>query len=302
MPGKEILGKAKDKAEQIDALLEAFEELIDKNASLLTQAIIKSFVDQLDSKNGVILSTAQNLKKVELIDQAYFKFQDQQGMAILSHLMTDMDKIMLLNADYFKELNGGRPIKDEDIKRVLRERLGITSDGELIRDGYMMGLLDDPQVRNEIKQYAYQRMIGGAGFQDFRKGLKALVEGDPDRMGIFKRFYRNYAFDSYAQADATNGALYAQKLGLRYFIYNGGIMRDKKGRVKSRPFCVKRAGKVFSTEEADKWKSDKDLTAVDSRATYVWQTQRGGFGCRHSIDWISEELAQELRPDLVQPS
>lgn len=289
---------ADERAEKIEALLNAFEALIDRNAGILSESLIKGFVDQLEGKDGFILSHEQNLRKLELLDQAYSLFSEKEGMRIATALMDDMEAIMLLNDQYFTELMGGKKVKSDDIKRVIRMRLGIDETGELIRDGYMMGLLQDPTVREQIRSFAFQRVSAGIGFQDFRKGLRDLIAGNDETMGAFKRFYRNYAFDTYAQVDATNGALYAQKLKLKYFIYNGGIMKDKKGKVRSRKFCVERAGKVFSTEEAEKWKNDKDLTAVDSKSTYVWQIQRGGHGCRHSIDWISEELAFQLRPEL----
>jgi hypothetical protein len=302
-PKKKITAKlaidmGNERAQQIDRLLQAFEDLVDHNAGLLTDGLLQGFVSQLDVKDGIILSNEQNMRKIQLIDRAYKEFADTKGMKIATALLSDMEGIMLLNDKYFEGLQGGRKVKGDDIKNVIRQRLGINEDGELIRDGYMMGLLDDPSVREEIKSFAFNRMPGGAGFQDFRKGLKELIEGSGNEMGTFKRFYRNYAFDSYAQVDALNGQMYADKLGLKYFIYNGGILRDKKGKVRSRPFCVHRAGKVFSSEEAAKWKDDKELTAVDNKSTYNWAVQRGGFGCRHSIDYISEELAFEMRPEL----
>jgi hypothetical protein len=288
------------RAATVDELLLNFEALISGKGELLTDGIIKGFVDKLEAKNGVILSSAQNMKKIALLDQAYLTFQQSHATEIVSTLLTDMDKIMSLNDNYFSELMGGVQIKADDVKRVIRERLGVTASGELIREGYMMGLLQDTTVRNEIRQYAYEKMVGGTGFQDMRKGMRDLIQGEGDKLGVFNRFYRNYAFDSYAQVDATNGKLMADKLGLKYFIYNGGIMRDSKGKSRSRPFCIKRAGKVFSSQEADKWKNDPDLTAIESRDSYNWQIQRGGYACRHSIDYISEELAFSLRPELEQ--
>jgi hypothetical protein len=294
---KRIIEMADQRALQIDQLLEAFENLIDKNAGILTAKLISGFLDKLDTKNG-LLTAEQNLKKIQLIDRVFSEFASVQGTNIAVALLDDMESIMLLNDEYFKELIGGRQIDNKDIKKILRQRLGIAETGELASNGYMMGLLQDETVKREIIDFAYTRMIPGTGFQEFRAGLKDLIQGDEQRLGSFKRFYRNYAFDTYAQADAMNGALYAKKLDLKYFIYNGGIMRDRKGKVRSRKFCVERAGKVFSTEEAAKWREDPDLTAIDNKASYSWQIQRGGHGCRHSIDYISKEVAFAIRPEL----
>jgi hypothetical protein len=79
---------------------------------------------------------------------------------------------------------------------------------------------------------------------------------------------------------------------MTYFIYNGGLIET------SRSFCIKRNAGVYSTEEAEKWADDPELTAIESRENYNWLIDRGGFNCRHSIDFIAKEVAFVLRPDL----
>ena len=168
----------------------------------------------------------------------------------------------------------------------------------------MQGLLDDVSVRNEIKKFTYQKMIGGTGYEDLRKGLKTLIQGSPEKMGAFEKFHRNFAYDTYVQVDRFNGVLYAEKLGLKYFIYQG-TRRDA-----SRYFCIHRKGRVFTTDEAEEWHkligttvevNGKRVQAgpiVPDPASYNPLVDMGGYGCVDTVAYISEEVAFAMRPEL----
>jgi hypothetical protein len=80
-------------------------------------------------------------------------------------------------------------------------------------------------------------------------------------------------------------------LGLKWFIYQGSNIKT------TRPFCRKKAGKVFSVEEAAKWRNDPDLVGKSSAATYNPLLERGRYNCRHHIGYISERLAKRLAPE-----
>ncbi len=75
----------------------------------------------------------------------------------------------------------------------------------------------------------------------------------------------------------------ASDLNLKYFIYEGGLIQT------SRPFCVARAGKIFTVEQLKSWDNGQKLPVIP----YL-----GGWNCRHHINWISDELAQELSKDI----
>ena len=79
---------------------------------------------------------------------------------------------------------------------------------------------------------------------------------------------------------------------MKFFIYNGGLIKS------SRAFCIVRNGKVFANMEAEEWENDPTLTAIPSKENYTWYIERGGYNCRHSIDFIAEDIALVLRPDL----
>lgn len=71
----------------------------------------------------------------------------------------------------------------------------------------------------------------------------------------------------------------ATDLDLKYFIYEGGLIKT------SRPFCVEKAGKIFTMQDLKSWDNGQKLPVIP----YL-----GGYNCRHHINWISDELAKSL--------
>jgi hypothetical protein len=80
-----------------------------------------------------------------------------------------------------------------------------------------------------------------------------------------------------------------KKLGLRFAIYQGGLRDD------SRQFCIERNGKCYSESEIQKWEK---LDFQGKSENYNPFYDCGGANCIHRLDWISDELAKRLRPDL----
>jgi hypothetical protein len=97
---------------------------------------------------------------------------------------------------------------------------------------------------------------------------------------------------------------------MRYFIYQGGLIND------SRDFCAAHNNKVWYYKEAfywGEWTPSKgeypsgyeikqiDIYKVPSYLNYPDYDpliDRGGYNCRHSLGWISEDMAFVLRPEL----
>ncbi|HNR55534.1 MAG TPA: hypothetical protein PKJ19_10215, partial [Flavobacteriales bacterium] len=107
-------------------------------------------------------------------------------------------------------------------------------------------------------------------------------------------------FDTYQYLDRASSDAYATKLGLDAFIYAGGLIET------SRDFCIKRNGKVFSRKEAEReWPKDPTLPRTKKEREsgvlvgYDPLRDMGRWNCRHRIRFISDALAEQLRPDLA---
>lgn len=102
-------------------------------------------------------------------------------------------------------------------------------------------------------------------------------------------FFNSKVHDLYSQYQRIGKNEVRKELGLRFAIYQGGLVDD------SRHFCIERNGKCFSEIEIEQWKY---LDFKGKPENYNPFYDCGGNNCRHRFDWISDQLAKRLRPDL----
>ena len=149
-----------------------------------------------------------------------------------------------------------------------------------------------PEVRQQMKNYVVKSVANKKGFTEYLRGMKELVIGTTTRDGALERYYKQYAYDTFNQTDAAINKHYADSLNLTWFVYSGGTIAT------SRAFCIKRSQKVFNTKETEKWKCDSTLIGkpkgvrCDSR--YNALIERGRWNCRHTLRYITEEMACDL--------
>jgi hypothetical protein len=181
------------------------------------------------------------------------------------------------------------------VQKVIADRLGIGDKTQLKEGGYMDNLLKDNKVRSDIKKMSLREVMKGSGFKDFKQGLQQFIVGDEEKLGAFKQYYRNYAYDVYVQVDRDESMLMATDLVLQCFFYEGTIIDT------SRPFCKERAGKLFTVEEAQAWESDPWIQNALKKGfitSYNPVADMGLWACRHVPRFVSNEVAAALRPEL----
>ncbi|WP_179022060.1 hypothetical protein [Winogradskyella forsetii] len=290
---KTIRNLSRAKAEKLERLIEAVEKRIETAQTTLTKSVLQEFLEKLTIEQGKI-KEVQNRRTVTLFNQAYKIFQERQKEKLVKSILGDINEILEDNGKFYTKTVEASPLTQDEVKKIVNRRLGIDTDGNLIRNGYMSGVLEDSTLKTDIQKYIFKEIFKGVGYEALKEGLKMKIEGDKDRLGMLQRHYKTFSYDVYAQLNSYTSKVYADKLGLFHFIYNGGIIKT------SRAFCKTKNGKVFSNEEAEQWVDDPTLTAIDSKETYDWLIDRGGYNCRHTIDFISKEIAFVLRPDLKE--
>lgn len=292
---------------QKKSFIEKATNSLDKTFTSLSEALLKTiiekFADQLDRDGDTIKNTSKNIQLIAAIEKFYNEFALNNIPILASQIINNTNRISQYNVDYFSEFDSDKrkyKATTEKIQKIIQDRLGVTRGTEgakvqLKPGGYMDSLLQDNTVKNQIKDLAYREVLKEVGFQDFKRGLENFIVGDEERLGGFRQFYRNFAYDIFVQVDRTEATMFANNLALEFFIYEGSLIET------SRAFCKKRAGKVFSTEEAQQWVNDawiKDALDKGKIASYDPVQDMGLWGCRHSPRFISKELAESRRPEL----
>ena len=140
----------------------------------------------------------------------------------------------------------------------------------------------------DIKQDAISLLADPKGIDlvELRKALSQKVVGNK----LAQKYFSRWTHDLYSQMQRVGANRMRIELGLRFAIYQGGLIAT------SRDFCEERNRQCFSDEEIMKWK-ELDWEGKPEIG-YNPIIDCGGYNCRHRLDWISDEMAKRLRPDL----
>ncbi|GGH24701.1 hypothetical protein FAZ19_16240 [Sphingobacterium alkalisoli] len=286
---KRLLKRIALKPDWIGSALDLLEKFVKSKQHEFAQEFLSALIDQLETEEGKIIYSQKNKKLLARIDTIQSSIRSNVFNPVIQRMISNFQHVVSENIVYYgKVVQDQKLVKvtSDHVRDIVYNRLGLNTDGKLIRNGYMQGLLDAPEVTTKLKDYVFRSVSTKSGFENFKTGLRTLIEGDPDKLGSFERFYRNYAYDTYSQVDSMQSKLLAEDFKLVHFIYNGPRVKA------SRAFCLRKKGRVFHVDDTKKWEEEPDNTAKPPN--YDPLIHRGGYGCIDSIDYISEEMAAAL--------
>ncbi len=292
------------KQELLDAKEKAFKGSITAAQSVLYDDLIENLLNEL--KGDQILNTTENISSLTAIDKVWKTFVEVEIIPIMRKYVSDLRDINSLNAQYFGVFAETKRIMDEiesDINKGTYERLGVNRQGGVIKGGYLDSLIRDETVKNDVKKLTYKAIVSERiTKKEYIQSVRELVKGNENKMGALDRHFDTFAYDTFTQHDRSVSWEYANKLGLNYAKYMGGLVED------SRPFCVVRNGKVFSKEEILKFGTPQDTYGGYTNKSkgqfkgkpleYDPILDCGGYRCRHSLNFMTEKEAKRRRPDL----
>lgn len=263
----------------------------------LFDAIFKKVIEQFELDGGNIASKGSNVDIANRLNSIYKEFLKTDYMKVIGMFAGDMSEIQSMNKLYFSiiEKDKAKIAKiGESVDASINKRLGLNTNGKVIKNGYLDKLIKDDKFLTDIKKQTYKAVSGGESLKQFTKRMTTTITGNASVNGGLVKHFNTFAHDTYAGVDRTAQKLWANKLGLTAFIYAGGKIKT------SRKFCIKNNGKVFTIDETKKW---KDLIGEDdgpmwSEGTYEPLRDMGGHNCRHSPNFISDTEAISRRPEL----
>lgn len=267
----------------------------------LYDRILSNIILRLDVDSGRISSTGKNLTIAAEIDAIFKSFTKTDLNNIVSQFGQDLSKLVVYNDDYFRAaiddstVNRFDSVKNE-VRSFMKKRIGVNAKNEIVSDGYLDRLLKDQSIKTKIKDQIIRGVTNRVPIDRLTKSLQKGIIGDPNVDGDLVKFFNQHMNDTFNQFDRLTSKMYAEKLDMKFFIYQGGKIKS------SRTFCINHDGKCYTTKEAEKWKSMIGTKSgpIADKATYNPLVDCGGYNCRHSLDYISDSLAKRYRPDLFQ--
>ncbi len=289
----------KDIAEWIARFESDFEELtksLEKQLRLaeanLLRRVLADILPLLKIEDGLIKNTAANMARANMIERVFLEVESDDIQAIVKRYSEALLDITGMNAEYYI-LTGSDAEKVSAIAKsseLIRTVVGLDKNGNLLNNGYLYRLAKGEAVREQLRQYLLTSIASRQNVNAFQKGLKSLISGTKEIDGAIVGYWRRYDFDQFAQVREIDNLHFAEELGLKWFVYQGGVIPT------SRDFCKKKNGRVYSDQEAIRdWPKDPDLIDKKTVAQYRPLIDRGRYNCRHFLMWISEERANELK-------
>lgn len=291
---KLILKAAGDRTVLIDLLLDQLQKkILDVQGRLLTR-FITDWVDQLDvdEATGVIKNTLRNKRLLANVDTVFSDYVKTDGVTIAKTIMDGINQILDFNGKYYKNFATHAelaPLKTQVVDLV-QSWLGLKGNGLLEGNGYLQKTISDPRVLGDLKRFALNSVMNQQGYKATLQNVKTFIDGNKATSGLLEKYSRNFVYDTYSQVDRAASGIFADKLGLNYAIYEGGIIKT------SRQFCIDHNGNVYTREEIANFDPPEA-----KQPNYNPFQDLGGFGCRHHLNWISYAIAVQLRPDLAEP-
>lgn len=291
--------------DEINKRIKAIEELqlaFDKRVEVAESSLLIKVLTSWESLRTKMMPT---FKKV------WNLFLEADYIPLVESFVDDMGAVVDLNRIYF----GGEQVPTKE----LFDRLGVTAESVIVKDGYVSTIMQDQTVKRELQQFI-NRTRPLKFDQKVKQDLTKLIQGEKpvigkpttaesqivtSRPGIIRKFTDQNVTGSYNEADRIIQQEYGKENNMSARMYTGGLIDS------SRPFCIIRNRKVFLDEEIalfgtseDKWGGYTDKSAGlfsgKPKSGYDPFTQLGGYGCRHHLSVLANEYATRLDKTIIE--
>lgn len=255
-------------------------------------SLIETFLNQAKKQGLTKGSSVEDIRSLLGLERTLKKSYLDGFPDIMRETVNAARSIGDLNQVYFSTLVDSDRLDEirDKTKSILDRRLGLDENGKITTKGFVGRAISDPAVQKRFVKQVQSMVAKNLSLSEFQAGLKDLILSSKEKDGLIQQYYNTFASTLLSSVDRSNSQVYADELDLNHFIYAGGLLKT------SRCFCLRRNGKIFSREDADKWSSMLGAPCGpvwdESRdGTYVPTEQMGGLGCKHTPDWITDELA-----------
>ena len=275
----------------IDSETESLQTLIKRMQRLLYDSTTQT-IDTLDlgfdvTGKTIIQNNLSNTKKIgTLINSRIAKVVNDAKPSLFKRIFNVFKRIIAYTIS--SKVLQGYEIAEDDIKDIEGKiffRYGLNPvTGEIIKGSYFDAIFDVNPVSSRVVNDMYKAMQSGQGVEDFKRQFRSAFLGQVNQ-GYLQQYFTRWSQDLYMQADAVANLEMANRLGQNHAIY-AGTEKDN-----TRCFCIERMNRIYTREEMISWNKLSWRGKIPNGNVLI---DRGGYNCRHTLNWISDELAPLL--------
>ena len=279
MDKKKRLKRSSDKRRR--QIANAEKRLMKKAASQqrkLNRFIRGLYLDSLDIKDGRVSASKLNRQKVGQSKELRNYIRGIIDRELLGFYKEEFEKIERGSKSYYNQL-GANEVTHISVMDVAQDK----------KDVFLNDLFDNNNFEKAIRQTITNAINTNQTKANLEKTLTEQIKGTDNKLGMIESYHYREGKAEFSAYSRTIQNGYKTNLNLNYAIYQGGEIAT------TRSFCDARNGKVFNLEEI---LAMNNLTWQGKKDNHNILIDCGGYNCRHDWDWISFELAQELRPSI----
>lgn len=251
----------------------------------LFRAVLGS-LQQLDISGGAIANTTANIDKfneMAVVDKFFEDTATPELLKTFRYVFTRLD-------GQAKRFFSTFQTSDFDTQEgIALQKM------EQVKKRFLDTLAQDTAVQRKIKAKVLSAILSNANVLELREDLQEFIIGIPEgsnrKLGVIENnhFVQTKANEEFAIYDRAVNDTFADRMNLNYCVYQGGRINT------TRDFCEERNAGVFTREEVLSW---QNLDWQGKKQNHNILLDCGGYNCRHFYDWISYELARQLRPSI----
>lgn len=234
---------------------------------------------------GRLMGVKTNLKQAQRIHKkVVIEFEKEYGKTVDS-ILGDFSEISSRVSNSYRHL--GEAANFTSIDKQMMDILKSQTYSRYIEFG--------DNARDRIARMMYDSVVSGEKFSTLVNSIAGALTGHKDSRGRSMTLYaQGFAQDSVMNFHNHVNVKKGEDAGMTHFLYFGDLI------LTSRPFCISRAGKVYSKAQILAWNS------------LQWQgksgpalSDRGGYNCRHHWrpvrpTWLKDSLGEDIsREELV---
>lgn len=235
-------------------------------------------ISSLDQKDGIILNNEKNLSIINGLDS---DLKDVIFNKDYFKSVADYSKQFSIQADITKDyfFTIEKNFTDSEKYKQVLEATQKSAIDLLSEDKFTEALI------TPLQQSLQSSIINGQSFADTVAVLLNTILGNDQIDGKLLSYVKSVAYDGFAVSDRTYTNVIAVSLGIEFYRYAGGEMKD------TRCFCEERHGKYYHKKEIEDWGRGVNVGTCGAK----WQGRNtgtnaatifsfaGGYNCKHSI-------------------
>lgn len=256
----------------------------------LYKTVLKRVLNKLRiDTDGIVLNTPENRKIIANTGFIAKFLQGTTAKEIIKILNKGFGKLDNLAYNKYLQFGNIRNIKAR-LQKTTRSFLGFKARGSQ-QGAFFSQLIEDTTQAGKISTALSLALGQETDLKSFKRIIRDTIKGNQNKLGVISNFQvmtmrTQSAMDQYDRFIQNE---YSKSLKLNYAIYQGGEIET------TREFCDERNGRVFKREEIADWNKLDWKGKKDAHNIFI---DCGGYNCRHYYDWISYELAVQLRPNI----